>query len=142
MSITSKPSLLRSFLSLLGLLAACGGVTSASDAAMSSDGAPGIDGSPGIDGTPGADGGTDAQEGCIEANCLLGCYSDGTRCNKVDPSNGLATHLDSAETMGDVTLPSGTTVNADDGTVWSALMDCVRDDLAISKPGHDSWDGD
>jgi hypothetical protein len=32
--------------------------------------------------------------------------------------------------------------DTDDGTVWSALMDCVRDDLAISKPGHDAWDGD
>ena len=32
--------------------------------------------------------------------------------------------------------------DADDGTAWSALMDSVRDDLAISKPGHDSWDGE
>jgi hypothetical protein len=26
--------------------------------------------------------------------------------------------------------------------VWAALMDVVRDDLAIAKPGHDEWDGD
>jgi hypothetical protein len=26
--------------------------------------------------------------------------------------------------------------------VWSALMEIARDDLAICKPGHDSWDGD
>ena len=26
--------------------------------------------------------------------------------------------------------------------IWSALMAAVRDDLAISKPGHDSWEGD
>ena len=32
--------------------------------------------------------------------------------------------------------------DGDDGTVWSALMESVRDDLAISKPGHDTWDGD
>ncbi len=29
-----------------------------------------------------------------------------------------------------------------DETVWSALIALVRDDLAIVKPGHDSWDGD
>jgi hypothetical protein len=26
--------------------------------------------------------------------------------------------------------------------VWHTLMAVVRDDLAIAKPGHDSWDGD
>ena len=25
--------------------------------------------------------------------------------------------------------------------IWPALMELVRDDLAICKPGHDSWDG-
>ena len=32
--------------------------------------------------------------------------------------------------------------DGDDGTVWTALMECVRDDLSVSKPGHDAWDGD
>jgi hypothetical protein len=26
--------------------------------------------------------------------------------------------------------------------VWQVLMDVARDDLSISKPGHDSWGGD
>ncbi|HEY3485824.1 MAG TPA: DUF6285 domain-containing protein [Ilumatobacteraceae bacterium] len=26
--------------------------------------------------------------------------------------------------------------------IWSMLMASVRDDLAIAKPDHDSWDGD
>lgn len=26
--------------------------------------------------------------------------------------------------------------------VWAALMNIARDDLAISKPGHDSWAGE
>jgi hypothetical protein len=26
--------------------------------------------------------------------------------------------------------------------VWTALMEIARDDLAICKPGHDSWEGD
>ena len=33
----------------------------------------------------------------------------------------------------------------DDGqsaAVWSALMRVAHDDLAISKPGHDDWNGD
>jgi hypothetical protein len=25
---------------------------------------------------------------------------------------------------------------------WRVLIDAVRDDLAIAKPGHDTWDGD
>jgi Domain of unknown function (DUF6285) len=29
-----------------------------------------------------------------------------------------------------------------DRRVWTLLMDVVRDDLAIAKPGHDTWDGD
>jgi Domain of unknown function (DUF6285) len=29
-----------------------------------------------------------------------------------------------------------------DERVWSTLFASVRDDLAISKPGHDSWEGD
>ena len=35
---------------------------------------------------------------------------------------------------------------ADDGErareIWPALMELVRADLAVSKPGHDSWDGE
>ena len=28
------------------------------------------------------------------------------------------------------------------GQVWDVLMGVARDDLSISKPGHDSWDGE
>jgi hypothetical protein len=27
-------------------------------------------------------------------------------------------------------------------TTWRVLIEGVRDDLAIAKPGHDAWDGD
>jgi hypothetical protein len=30
----------------------------------------------------------------------------------------------------------------DAARVWDALMKVARDDLAIAKPGHDSWDGE
>jgi hypothetical protein len=26
--------------------------------------------------------------------------------------------------------------------IWPALLELVRDDLSIVKPGHDSWEGD
>jgi hypothetical protein len=29
-----------------------------------------------------------------------------------------------------------------DTTVWQALMEAVRADLSIAKPGHDAWEGD
>jgi Domain of unknown function (DUF6285) len=29
-----------------------------------------------------------------------------------------------------------------DARVWKLLVDAVRDDLAIAKPGHDAWAGD
>jgi hypothetical protein len=32
--------------------------------------------------------------------------------------------------------------DAVDAQVWDALMDAVRADLAIAKPGHDGWAGD
>lgn len=39
-------------------------------------------------------------------------------------------------------LRAGMADDANDDThVWSVLMATVRDDLAISKPGHDNWDG-
>lgn len=31
---------------------------------------------------------------------------------------------------------------ADAARVWDTLMKVARDDLAIAKPGHDSWDGE
>jgi hypothetical protein len=49
--------------------------------------------------------------------CTLGCFTDNTRCNAVAPSNGLASQLDMGAQQSDVTLPSGTTINTDNGTV-------------------------
>ena len=59
--------------------------------------------------------------GMVESTepCALGCFTDATRCNAVDPSNGLASHLDQAAQQGDVTLPDGSTINTDNGTVMS-----------------------
>ena len=31
---------------------------------------------------------------------------------------------------------------AAEADTWTALLALVRDDLAISKPGHDGWQGD
>jgi hypothetical protein len=45
--------------------------------------------------------------------CQLGCYTDGTRCWDVDPSNGLAAALDDAKTQPSFTL--GDNVQFDDG---------------------------
>lgn len=65
--------------------------------------------------------------GMVESteNCALGCYTDGTRCNEVDPSNGLASQLDQAAQQGDVTLPDGARINTDTGTVTSANGDAI-----------------
>lgn len=49
-------------------------------------------------------------------HCNLGCF-DQTRCNRIDPSNGLASSVDQAEGQTDVTLPDGITINTDSGTV-------------------------
>lgn len=59
--------------------------------------------------------------GMVESTeqCALGCFSNGNRCNTVEPSNGLASHLDQAPQQSDVTLPDGSTINTDNGTVMS-----------------------
>ena len=49
-------------------------------------------------------------------HCNLGCF-DQTRCNHIEPSNGLASSVDQAASQPDVTLPDGTTINTDTGTV-------------------------
>jgi hypothetical protein len=59
--------------------------------------------------------GTDGMVERTEA-CNLGCF-DQTRCNLIDPSNGLASSVDQAATQGDITLPDGTTINTDTGVV-------------------------
>lgn len=39
-------------------------------------------------------------------------------------------------------LRAGELPGRSDDDVWHALVQIARDDLAISKPGHDSWTGD
>jgi hypothetical protein len=39
-------------------------------------------------------------------------------------------------------LRQGDLPGRSDDEVWNALVQIARDDLAISKPGHDSWTGD
>ena len=58
-----------------------------------------------------------AGTGEVTQACALGCDGAGPRCKGVDPSNGLATYLDQATQQGDVTLPDGTTIDTDNGTV-------------------------
>jgi len=36
----------------------------------------------------------------------------------------------------------GLAPDVDDAAAWEALVAITRDDLAIAKPGHDSWTGD
>jgi hypothetical protein len=40
------------------------------------------------------------------------------------------------------TLRQGQIPGRTDAEVWDALAAMTRDDLAIAKPGHDSWTGD
>lgn len=49
--------------------------------------------------------------------CALGCNATETRCNKVDPSNGLAAMLDEAAASTDLLLSGATTINTDAGTI-------------------------
>ncbi len=51
-----------------------------------------------------------------QADCLLGCF-DGERCNKLDPSNGLAPHLDEAANSIDVVFSGIATINTTSGLI-------------------------
>src|SRR5262245_49186837 len=49
--------------------------------------------------------------------CLLGCATSGDRCTDVDPSNGLAPHLDMTGTAPLVDRPDATIIDTTTGTV-------------------------
>lgn len=49
--------------------------------------------------------------------CPLGCYTDGTRCWDVDPTNGLAAALDDAPSGPSLVLSDGASFNTDNGNV-------------------------
>jgi len=67
--------------------------------------------------------------------CALDCFSDGTRCNAVAPSNGLQAALDQAAEQGAVTLPDGTTIDTDAGTVVSAQGPIAVATTTVSQSG-------
>ncbi len=49
--------------------------------------------------------------------CLLGCF-DAERCNKLDPSNGLAAHLDdAAQSLDDVVFVGSATIDTSAGSI-------------------------
>lgn len=58
--------------------------------------------------------------GTVESveTCRLGCFSS-NRCNRVDPSNGLGTQVDTSAGLSAVTIPPGATINTDNGEVRS-----------------------
>jgi len=64
------------------------------------------------------------------ATTLLGLPGD-------DPSSLLDLRTRLADTLRHGDAPGG-----DERAVWEALVAMTKDDLAISKPGHDSWTGD
>lgn len=76
-----------------------------------------------------------AGTGAVAETCALGCNADMLRCNNVDPSNGLATYLDQAAQQGDVTLPDGTTISTDNGTVTGPDGAIAVANTIIAQPG-------
>jgi hypothetical protein len=73
--------------------------------------------------------------GEVTQTCALGCDGVGPRCKGVDPSNGLATYLDQAAQQGDVTLPDGTAISTDNGTVNGPAGVIAVATTIISQPG-------
>src|ERR1700733_8637166 len=72
-------------------------------------------------------------------SCALGCGSDGLSCASFTPSNGLAPILTEASAEPDVSIPSGTTIDTDAGTITTSdgrsLM--IANSLVI-QPGAQS----
>ncbi|MCE9577639.1 MAG: hypothetical protein K8W52_31100 [Deltaproteobacteria bacterium] len=53
----------------------------------------------------------------LDTPCALGCYTDGTRCYDLDPSNALAAQLDDSVGGPDVVLSDGAVINMKTGEV-------------------------
>ena len=66
--------------------------------------------------------------------CPLGCHPNGTRCNDLDPSNGLAGALDQASGLSAVTIPDGATIDTDTGIVTSGSGQVSVANTLISAP--------
>ena len=54
-------------------------------------------------------------------HCPLGCFSDQSRCNDIEPSNGLGPALDQAAQEKPIELLDGAMVDSDSGAIFSAL---------------------
>jgi hypothetical protein len=67
--------------------------------------------------------------------CALGCFDDGTRCNQVAPSNGLADSVDRAASQPIVTLPSGSVIDTDTGIVTAAGNPIVIASATVAQTG-------
>jgi hypothetical protein len=68
--------------------------------------------------------------------CPLGCHTDGERCVDVDPSNGMATHLDAVDGEGPLVLDGDATINTDDGSVTNDGNDVTVSHTFVAAPGN------
>jgi hypothetical protein len=68
-----------------------------------------------------------------QTNCALGCFDD-ERCGKLDPSNGLAGHLDDAADGNDVVFAGTATIDTSAGTVTD-VNGTVAVDTALEQGG-------
>ena len=57
------------------------------------------------------------------------------------PPNDSTPVLELRQRLADA-LRTGGLPGHDDDEIWGVLLQITRDDLAIAKPGHDSWTGD
>lgn len=66
--------------------------------------------------------------------CALGCFSDGSRCNEIVPSNGVGPSLDEAGQHGPITLPAGSLIDTDTGAVTAAGTPIPVTSLTVLQP--------
>jgi hypothetical protein len=67
--------------------------------------------------------------------CALDCFSDGSRCNQVAPSNGLGPALIQAGQQAAITLPPAAVIDSDTGTVTLAGNPIVVPTVTVAQPG-------
>jgi hypothetical protein len=67
--------------------------------------------------------------------CALGCFSEGSRCNEMAPSNGLGPSFDEARQHGTITLPAGSVVDTDTGVIAAAGTPIAVASTTVLQPG-------
>ena len=83
--------------------------------------------------------------GIVERELRLGPDAAQRERDAIDRLLGPNDAASLAERRGDLAARLRAGFADDDGIdvqVWDALMDAVRADLSIAKPGHDGWAGD